>query len=142
MWAVPDGVLGDSLGVNLPAVVLLATSGVGAMIFMFRSIVKFQREMTAVYVDENQKLRQRIEHLEAEIATLKKVAVGVERAQLKYEGEAERRIRDLELLVKSTQAVATKIVDSKLNTLLQHDAERDQPGLRYGDPDHEEGDTK
>ncbi len=140
MWAVPDGGLDDSLGVNLPAVVLLATSGVGAMIFMFRSIVKFQREMTAVYVDENQKLRQRIEVLEAEIATLKKVAVGVERAQLKYEGEAERRIRDLELLVKNTQATATRVVDRKLNTLLQHDAERDQPGLRYGTDDNE-GDT-
>lgn len=139
MWAIPDGGLGDSLGVNLPAVVLLATSGVGAMMFMFRSIVKFQRELTNVYIEENQKLRTRVEVLEAEIAGLKKAAVVAERALLKYEGDAERRIRDLELLVKRGQTISDRNVDRKLDTLLEHDEERDQPGLRYdSDP---EGDT-
>lgn len=140
MLAVPDGGLGDSLGVNLPAVALLATSGVAGMVFMLLAIRRFQKEMTGVYIEENQKLRQRIDHLEVEIAGLKKVAVAAERALLKYEGDAERRIRDLELLVKRGQTIADRNVDRKLDTLLEHDDERDVPGARY--KDQPEGETE
>lgn len=100
MLAISDGGLSDSIsGVNLPGVVLLAVSGVGAMFFIVRWMVRFQREFTDVYVTENRALRDRIDTLTADVTAKDISAAKAERALLKYEGDSERRIRDLELTI-------------------------------------------
>ncbi len=52
---------------NFPGIAILATSGVLGMIFVIRQMVKFQREFTNFYVEENQKLRVRVDELEQEV---------------------------------------------------------------------------
>lgn len=58
----------DSLltNVNFPGVALIAASGIVGMVFVIRWMIRFQREFTDFYVAENQKLRTRVETLEAE----------------------------------------------------------------------------
>lgn len=52
---------------NFPGIVLLSASGLVGMFFVVRWMVKFQKEFTAYYVEENKKLRERVDDLEEEI---------------------------------------------------------------------------
>ena len=81
---------------NFPAVALLATSGVIGLIFIVRWMIKFQREFTNFYIDENNKLRARIDTLEAEVIDKDAKITASTRELLKHEREADVRIRALE----------------------------------------------
>lgn len=100
LWAVSGGGIVDDIeGVNLPAVVLLALSGVTGMFFIVRWMVRYQREFTDVYVAENKKQRAEIDELKAEIRTKDIEAAVAQRKLLEYERTSELRIRGLELKV-------------------------------------------
>lgn len=59
-----DEVLADG---NFPGILLLSASGVIGMIFIVRWMIRFQREFTNFYIEENQKLRNRVDELEEEV---------------------------------------------------------------------------
>lgn len=103
---------------NFPAVALLATSGVIGLIFILRWMVKFQREFTNFYIDENNKLRGRIEDLEAEAISKTAEITAAARELLKYEREADARMRVLErtidtheMTIATHQATITALED-------------------------------
>lgn len=52
---------------NFPGILLLSASGVVGMIFIVRWMVSFQKEFTQFYIEENQKLRGRVDELESEV---------------------------------------------------------------------------
>lgn len=54
---------------NVPGIVLLSSTGIVGMFFVVRWMVKFQKEFTAYYVEENKKLRERVDELEDEVRT-------------------------------------------------------------------------
>jgi len=92
-----DNSLTDTItDVNLPAVGLLATSGVIGLIFIVRWMIKFQREFTNFYIDENNKLRLRIDDLEKEAIAKDDKISAAGRELLKYERESDTRIRACE----------------------------------------------
>lgn len=51
---------------NFPGVILLGLAGIPAMFFLVRWMVRFQREFTDFYIQENHKLRDRVDSLEEE----------------------------------------------------------------------------
>lgn len=52
---------------NIPGIILLSASGVVGMIFIVRWMVKFQKEFTQFYIEENKKLRERVDELETDV---------------------------------------------------------------------------
>jgi uncharacterized membrane protein len=52
---------------NFPGIVLLSASGVIGMIFIMRWLVRFQREFTNFYIEENKKLRTEVVELKKEV---------------------------------------------------------------------------
>jgi phage shock protein A len=52
---------------NFPGILLLSGSGVIGMIFIVRWMIHFQRDFTNFYIEENQKLRSRVDDLEHEV---------------------------------------------------------------------------
>lgn len=96
--------------VNFPAVALLATSGVLALIFIARWMMKFQREFTNFYIDENNKLRARIDVLEEEIVDKDSSAAQAVRELLRFERESDERHRALQ-----------RTVDQHETTIRQHE---------------------
>lgn len=54
---------------NVPGIIVLSASGLVGMFFVVRWMVKFQKEFTNFYVEENKKLRERVDELEEEIKT-------------------------------------------------------------------------
>lgn len=58
---------GSFLSSNAPGIILLSTSGVVGMIFIMKWLVRFQREFTKFYIDENTKLRAEVRELKKEI---------------------------------------------------------------------------
>ena len=59
----PDLVSND----NFPGVIILGIAGIPSLFFLIRWMVKFQREFTDFYIQENQKLRERVDSLEEEV---------------------------------------------------------------------------
>lgn len=57
----------------------------------------------------------------------------VDAAATKADLAAEKAEEAATLARKSARQIV--LIDGKLNTLLRHDRDRDQPGLRYGQPD-------
>lgn len=51
---------------NVPGILLLSTSGLVGMLFVVRWMIRFQKEFTNFYVEENRKLRERVDELEEE----------------------------------------------------------------------------
>lgn len=52
---------------NVPGILLLSASGLMGMIFIVRWMIRFQKEFTNFYVEENKKLRERVDTLETEV---------------------------------------------------------------------------
>jgi len=65
------GIPEEALPVNAGAILLLTTSGLIGMIFILRWMIRFQREFTDFYVEENTKLRGRIDDLDKDSRELK-----------------------------------------------------------------------
>jgi len=92
-----DTGLGGTLSdMNFPAVALLATSGVVGLIFIVRWMIRFQREFTNFYIEENNKLRARIDDLETEVLAKDAKITASTRELLAHERDSDLRIRVLE----------------------------------------------
>jgi predicted nuclease with TOPRIM domain len=52
---------------NFPGLVVLGLGSLPAMFFLVRWMMRFQKEFTDFYIQENKKLRERIDTLELEI---------------------------------------------------------------------------
>lgn len=100
--AADGGGVGDALSsVNFPAVAVLATSGVIGLFVIIRWMVKYQREFTDLYVDENNKLRARIDTLEAECITKDAEIAELKRAGLEYDKVISRHETTIERLTET-----------------------------------------
>jgi hypothetical protein len=62
-------------GTNFPGLVLLGVAGIPGVFYLVRWMVKLQREFTDVYIEENKKLRLRLDELETEGQTKDKQIV-------------------------------------------------------------------
>lgn len=80
---------------NYPGLIVLAAAGIPAMFFVVKWMVRFQRELTNYYIQENQKLRERIEELETEISS-KDDLILEGRQEI---GELKVKVHDLEITV-------------------------------------------
>lgn len=70
VMAAADGGWSDIVtNTNFPGVVVLGLAGLPAMFFLFRWMIRFQKEFTEFYIAENQKLRERVDELEEEVRT-------------------------------------------------------------------------
>ena len=94
--------------VNLPGLIVLAATGIPTMFFIVRWMIKYQREFTAFYIEENNKLRLRIDALEAEVATKDQKLTEATRAQLKLEQDTGRRISTLENTIERHEATIAR----------------------------------
>lgn len=62
-----DG-LSDVLNNNSsPGIIILGVAAIPSLFFLVRWMIKFQRDFTNFYVEENQKLRDRVDELEKEV---------------------------------------------------------------------------
>lgn len=52
---------------NFPGIILLGIGAIPCLFLLFRWLFKFNREFTNFYIEENQKLRERVDELETEI---------------------------------------------------------------------------
>ncbi len=100
----PGGLTETLQDANLPAIVLLATSGVTGVFFIVRWMMKYQREFTNFYVEENNKLRARIDQLEAEAIAKDEKYMLTRREFLAYEVTSSRQIRDMEATIERHEA--------------------------------------
>jgi hypothetical protein len=91
-----DGLTQIFSDINFPGVVLLATSGVVALFFIVRWMIRFQRDFTNFYVDENNKQRERIDQLESEAVTKEQEMAKIRRDTLEFELTQSRKISELE----------------------------------------------
>lgn len=115
LWAIPSPELNLGGSTNVPAVLLLATSGVIGLFFIARWMVKFQREFTNFYITENTKLRERIDAMEAEIVRKDELLSANIRDQLKYETKTTRQISELEQTIARHEAHIT-ILEARLSS--------------------------
>lgn len=106
---VDDGLTQTISNLDLPAVGLLASSGVIGLIFIVRWMIKFQREFTNFYIDENNKLRLRIDACEVEIKDKEDQITASTREMLKYEREADVRMRALERTIAEHELTITEL---------------------------------
>lgn len=114
-----DDGLNDALtNINFPGVALLATSGVVALIFIVRWMIKFQRDFTNFYVDENNKLRERIDAGEIEAAEKADILRDVKNDTLERELKLIREINDLKITV-SRQGATIEQQGITIETLRQ-----------------------
>lgn len=94
--------------VNLPGLIVLGATGIPTMFFIVRWMIKYQREFTAFYIEENNKLRLRIDALEAEVEAKDEKLTEATRAQLKLEQETGRRISTLENAIERHESTITR----------------------------------
>lgn len=104
---VDEGLTQTLSDMNFPAVALLATSGVIGLVFIVRWMIRFQREFTNFYIDENNKLRARIDDLEAEVLAKDDKITAATRELLKHEREADTRMRALERTIAEHEVTIT-----------------------------------
>lgn len=106
--ATPDsggGVTNALSDINFPGVVLLASSGIVALIFIVRWMIRFQRDFTNFYVDENNKLRMRVDDLEAEAQIKDRELTDTKRKTLGFELDQARNISNLESKIARQQEI-------------------------------------
>lgn len=91
--AATGGGVSDVLAeVDLPALAFLGTSGVLGMIYVLRWLTKYHREVTNAYIDENTKLRVRVDDLEAEVLAKDLLYAETRKEFLAYEVRTTREI--------------------------------------------------
>lgn len=91
------GELTDNL--NWPGVLVLLSSGVGAMLYVAKQMMNYQREFTSFYIEENNKLRDRMATKDTENEAMDDRLMAARRELLKHEEEAGRRMREMELTI-------------------------------------------
>lgn len=96
---------------NFPGIALLSVSGLIGMTFVVKWMVRFQREFTNFYVEENHKLRSRIDGLEEEVISKDKKISDQHRKMVQLELESSRRIAELEHTVEDHERTIKKLTD-------------------------------
>lgn len=89
-----DNVLTSS---NFPGIILLSASGVVGMIFIMRHLIRFSREFTQFYMEENQKLRGEVEELKDELKSKDEALADANRALDEHKRDNMYKIAELEI---------------------------------------------
>lgn len=84
---------------QFPGIVLLSASGILGMIFIMRWLVRFQKEFTNFYIEENKKLRLEVTELKKEVDA-KEDEIQEARSELDhYKRETMYRMAELEIKI-------------------------------------------
>ena len=97
-------------GRSIVTMIVLAFAAIPTTLILIRWVIKFQRDFTAVYAAENDKLRKRVDELEAEIET-KNTTIGELQAKV---GRCESRLFMHEITI-----VAHENTISHLNEIVE-----------------------
>ena len=89
-----DNVLTSS---NFPGIILLSASGVVGMIFIMRHLIRFSKEFTQFYMEENQKLRAEVEELKDEVKSKDEALASANRALDDHKRDNMYKIAELEI---------------------------------------------
>ena len=94
-------------GKSIITMIVLAFASIPTMMIMIRWVIKYQRDFTAVYAAENDKLRDRVDSLEAEIEVKNDKIVELN----KKVGECETRLFLHEVTIMSHENTITHLND-------------------------------
>lgn len=82
---------------NFPGIILLTTSGIVGMIFIMRWLVRFQREFTQFYIEENQKLRLQVNELRQEVDKKEEEISSARQELTEHRRESMYKLSDCEI---------------------------------------------
>lgn len=82
---------------NFPGIILLSASGVVGMIFIMRWLVRFSKEFTQFYMEENQKLRAEVDELKEEVKSKDTQLAEAKSALDEYKRDNMYKIAELEI---------------------------------------------
>lgn len=101
VWSLEDTLLGQSgaqefdLDFTDPRLLLLAGTMSGMFIFVLRQMVLYQKHFTKFYIEENTKLRGRVDELEKEVEHLNVANLSLTRENMSLRGELSEVSREL-----------------------------------------------
>ena len=84
---------------NFPGIILLSASGVLGMSFIMRHLIRFSREFTEFYMEENKKLRVEVDDLKKEVSEKDERLSEANRALDEHKRDNMYKIAELEIRI-------------------------------------------